>query len=41
MVAQWTVPASPSADNGQVLFYFPGLEDIYNTQSGDTAIAGG
>ena len=33
MVAQWTVPAAPRGDDGQVLFYFPGLEDIYNTQS--------
>jgi hypothetical protein len=31
--ANWTVPAQPKADDGQVLFFFPGLEDINNTQS--------
>ena len=33
LVARWTVPFAPRRDDGQVLFYFPGLEDIYNTQS--------
>jgi hypothetical protein len=33
LVAFWTVPPSPLEDDGQVLFYFPGLEDINNTLS--------
>lgn len=33
LIARWTVPPQPRADDGQVLFYFPGLEDINNTQS--------
>jgi len=28
LFADWTVPPSPASDDGQVLFYFPGLEDI-------------
>lgn len=31
--ARWTVPPVPRGNDGQVLFYFPGLEDINNTQS--------
>jgi hypothetical protein len=26
--AQWNVPPPPASNNGQVLYYFPGLEDI-------------
>lgn len=33
MNARWTVPPQPRSDDGQVLFFFPGLEDINNTQS--------
>ncbi len=33
MTARWTVPPAPSAQDGQVLFFFPGLEDINDTQS--------
>ena len=33
MFATWKVPPQPSADDGQVLFLFPGFEDIDNTQS--------
>ena len=33
LVAMWTVPPHPSANDGQVLFFFPGLEDIYNAES--------
>jgi hypothetical protein len=33
MNARWTVPPRPRGDDGQVLFFFPGLEDINNTQS--------
>jgi hypothetical protein len=33
LIATWTVPPSPKSNDGQVLFFFPGLEDIYNTQS--------
>jgi len=33
LIANWTVPAQPSAEDGQVLYYFPGFEDINNTQS--------
>ena len=28
LTATWTVPARPTAEDGQVLFFFPGLEDI-------------
>jgi hypothetical protein len=33
VIATWVVPPQPKADDGQVLFYFPGLEDINNVQS--------
>lgn len=33
ILATWTVPPSPSTNDGQVLFFFPGFEDIANTQS--------
>jgi hypothetical protein len=33
LIANWTVPPQPSADDGQVLFFFPGFEDINNTQT--------
>src|SRR6202041_1981731 len=33
LVARWTVPPPPLAEDGQVLFFFPGLEDINETQS--------
>ena len=33
LYATWTVPPKPHSEDGQVLFYFPGLEDINNTQS--------
>ena len=33
LIATWRVPPQPSADDGQVLFFFPGFEDINNTQS--------
>jgi hypothetical protein len=33
IVATWTVPPEPSADDGQWIFFFPGFEDINNTQS--------
>lgn len=33
LIATWTVPSQPLADQGQVLYYFPGLEDINNTES--------
>ncbi|MGB7190732.1 MAG: hypothetical protein WBD10_11385 [Acidobacteriaceae bacterium] len=33
LVGTWTVPDRPLADDGQVLFYFPGFEDISNTES--------
>jgi len=33
MNARWTVPPRPRDDDGQVLFFFPGLEDIDDTQS--------
>jgi len=29
--AQWSVPPTPNSNDGQTLFYFPGLEDIKNT----------
>jgi hypothetical protein len=28
--AQWTVPPTPPSNDGQILYYFPGLEDISN-----------
>jgi hypothetical protein len=33
MNASWTVPPQPLANDGQVLYFFPGLEDINNTES--------
>lgn len=33
LVATWTVPPQPTNQEGQVLFFFPGLEDISNTES--------
>jgi hypothetical protein len=33
LLATWTVPPQPSANDGQVLYFFPGLEDIYVTES--------
>jgi hypothetical protein len=31
--ATWTVPAHPKADDGQLLYFFPGLEDKNNVES--------
>ena len=28
LIARWTVPPQPTANDGQVLFFFPGFEDI-------------
>lgn len=33
LVGFWVVPPQPRENDGQVLFYFPGLEDINNTLS--------
>lgn len=33
LIATWTVPSQPTADDGQVLYFFPGLEDINGVQS--------
>jgi DNA-binding transcriptional regulator of glucitol operon len=33
LIAVWTVPPQPSANDGQVLYFFPGFEDINNVQS--------
>lgn len=33
LIAWWLVPPSPRDDDGQVLFFFPGLEDIDNPQT--------
>ncbi len=33
LLSLWTVPPAPHADDGQLLYYFPGLEDITHTQS--------
>jgi hypothetical protein len=33
LVATWTVPPHPTANDGQWLFFFPGFEDIGNTPS--------
>jgi hypothetical protein len=33
LVARWTVPPHPLAADGQVLFFFPGLEDINDPQT--------
>ncbi|WP_199152974.1 hypothetical protein [Chromobacterium sp. ASV23] len=31
--ARWTVPAAPAAADGQVVYFFPGLQDTNNVQS--------
>lgn len=33
VIAFWIVPPSPRADDGQTLFFFPGLEDINDAQT--------
>ncbi|NYF90062.1 hypothetical protein RBB79_10840 [Tunturiibacter empetritectus] len=33
LIARWTVPPHPLAEDGQVLFFFPGLEDINDQQT--------
>ncbi len=33
LIAIWTVPPQPDADDGQVLFFFPGFEDISDPQT--------
>jgi hypothetical protein len=33
MFAMWTVPPQPSANDGQVLYFFPGFEDINDSQT--------
>lgn len=33
LIARWTVPDTPRANDGQTLFFFPGLEDINDTES--------
>jgi hypothetical protein len=33
LLARWTVPPQPYADDGQVLYFFPGLEDINDPQT--------
>jgi hypothetical protein len=33
LIATWTVPPQPPSDDGQVLYFFPGLEDINNVES--------
>jgi hypothetical protein len=33
LVARWTVPPRPRGEDGQVLFFFPGLEDINDQQT--------
>ncbi|HTZ58024.1 MAG TPA: hypothetical protein VMB49_08010 [Acidobacteriaceae bacterium] len=33
LIAVWTVPPQPIANDGQFLYFFPGLEDIDDTQS--------
>lgn len=33
LAATWTVPPPPKADDGQWLFFFPGLEDLFDVQS--------
>jgi hypothetical protein len=32
-VARWTVPPQPPSDDGQVLYFFPGFEDVDGVQS--------
>ena len=31
--ADWTVPQTPTSNDGQTIFFFPGLEDINSTES--------
>ena len=33
IIATWRVPPHPPTDDGQVLYFFPGFEDIANTES--------
>jgi hypothetical protein len=33
LIVRWTVPPAPRANDGQTLFFFPGLEDVYDTES--------
>ena len=33
LIATWTVPPHPRANDGQVLYFFPGLEDIQDPQT--------
>lgn len=33
LLSAWTVPPAPKNDDGQILYFFPGLEDINHTQS--------
>ncbi|HEY3989284.1 MAG TPA: hypothetical protein VGM02_08305 [Acidobacteriaceae bacterium] len=33
LTARWTVPPQPYVDNGQVLYFFPGFEDINDSQT--------
>lgn len=33
LFASWTVPPQPATDDGQVLFYFPGFEDVNDPQT--------
>ncbi len=33
LIAAWAVPSQPIANDGQVLFLYPGFEDINNTES--------
>ncbi|HEX6771029.1 MAG TPA: hypothetical protein VF126_03320 [Acidobacteriaceae bacterium] len=33
LIANWTVPPQPYANQGQVLYFFPGFEDINNPQT--------
>jgi hypothetical protein len=32
LVATWTVPATPASNDSQTLYFFPGFEDITNTE---------
>ena len=33
LIATWTVPPQPAAEDGQVLYFFPGFEDINDPQT--------
>jgi hypothetical protein len=33
LVARWTVPSQPASNDGQLLYFFPGFEDIGKAQS--------